>query len=262
MLYKPVGMSLEEALRTDIEVENRLRAEFPEITRVFTRIGTSDIATDPMPPNESDVYIFYKPLAEWPKTAGRPGTKPELNEQIGAMLKKMNPDYTILSAQPIEMRFNEMLEGTKAELAVKIFGNDYDVLEKLAEQLKDILEKMPDAAQVEFETEGRTPQLQMNVKRDVLQRYSLQASEVNKAADAALAGQEAGQIIEGNRRYDIVVRMPEELRIDDAQIKKVPLRVGEAGLLPLGDVVEFQTLKTVEPIRRDEGQRNAASKSR
>ena len=132
------------------------------------------------------------------------------------------------------------------------------MLEKLAEQIKGILEKMPDAAQVEFETEGRTPQLQMNVKRDVLQRYSLQASEVNKAVDAALAGQEAGQIIEGNRRYDIVVRMPEELRIDDAQIKKVPLRVGEAGLLPLGDVVEFQTLKTVEPIRRDEGQRRAA----
>src|SRR6266498_3660343 len=258
MLYKPVGMSLEESLRTDMEVENTLLRDFPEITRVFTRIGTSDIATDPMPPNESDVYIFYKPLNEWPKTAGRPQTKAELNAQIGEALKKLNPNYDILSAQPIEMRFNELLEGTKAELAVKIFGNDYDVLEKLAEQIKGILEKMPDAAQVEFETEGRTPQLQMNVKRDLLQRYALQASEVNKAVNAALAGQEAGQIIEGNRRYDIVVRMPEELRIDDAQIKKVPLRVGEAGLLPLGDVVEFQTLKTVEPIRRDEGQRRAA----
>src|SRR5207253_4927501 len=118
MLYKPVGMSLEEALRTDMEIERRLLAEFPEITRVFTRIGTSDIATDPMPPNESDVYIFYKPLKEWPKTSGRPRTKAELNQQIGAMLTKMNPDYNILSAQPIEMRFNEMLEGTKAELAV------------------------------------------------------------------------------------------------------------------------------------------------
>src|SRR6266498_2367766 len=199
MLYKPVGMSLEESLRTDIEVENTLLHDFPEITRVFTRIGTSDIATDPMPPNESDVYIFYKPISEWPKTAGRPRAKAELNAQIGATLKKLNPNYDILSAQPIEMRFNELL-----------------------------------------------------------QRYALQASEVNKAVNAALAGQEAGQIIEGNRRYDIVVRMPEELRIDDAQIKKVPLRVGEAGLLPLGDVVEFQTLKTVEPIRRDEGQRRAA----
>ena len=258
MLYKPVGMSLEEALRTDIEIENRLLAEFPEITRVFTRIGTSDIATDPMPPNESDVYIFYKPLNEWPKTSGRPRTKAELNQRIGAMLTKMNPDYNILSAQPIEMRFNEMLEGTKAELAVKIFGNDYDVLERLAEQIKGILEQTPGAAQVEYETEGRTPQLQMDVKRATLKRFSLQAGEVNKAVNAALAGQEAGQIIEGNKRYDIVVRMPEQLRADDEQIKKLPVRVGDTGLLPLGKVVEFHTLKTVEPIFRDSGQRRAA----
>src|SRR3989441_739212 len=258
MLYKPVGMSLEEALRTDIEIENRLLAEFPEITRVITTIGTSDIATDPIPPNESDVYVFYKPLNEWRKTPGRPRTKAELNEQIGAMLTKMNPDYNILSAQPIEMRFNEMLEGTKAELAVKIFGNDYDVLEKLAEQVKGILEKTPGAAQVEYETKGRTPQLQMDVKRATLQRYSLQAGEVNKAINAALAGQEAGQIIEGNRRYDIVVRMPEQLRADDEQIKKLPVRVGDTGLLPLGSPVAFQMLKTVEPIFRDAGQRRAA----
>src|SRR5712691_261228 len=258
MLYKPVGMSLDEALRTDIEVENRLLKDFPEITRVFSRIGTSDIATDPMPPNESDVYIFYKPLAEWPKTAGRPRTKAELNEQIGAMLSKMNPDYNVLSAQPIEMRFNEMLEGTKAELAVKIFGNDYDVLEKLAEQIKGTLEKTPGAAQVEYETEGRTPQLQIDVKRATLQRYSLQAGEVNKAINAALAGQEVGQIVEGNRRYDIVVRMPEQLRADDEQIKKLPVRVPDTGMIPLGKVVEFQTLKTVEPIFRDAGQRRAA----
>ena len=92
MLYKPVGMSMEDSLKTDLEVENRLHAEFPEITRVFSRIGTSEIATDPMPPNESDVYIFYKPLSEWPKTAGRPRNKAELREHIEAMLKKMNPE--------------------------------------------------------------------------------------------------------------------------------------------------------------------------
>src|SRR5205823_8821473 len=122
MLYKPVGMSLEESLRTDVEVENTLLRDFPEITRVFTRIGTSDIATDPMPPNESDVYIFYKPMDEWPRTAGRPTNKAELREQIEKTLKKISPDYDILFAQPIEMRFNEMLEGTKAEISVKIFG--------------------------------------------------------------------------------------------------------------------------------------------
>ncbi len=258
MLYKPVGMSMEESLRTDIEVTKRLLAEFPELTRIFTRIGTSDIATDPMPPNESDVYIFYKPLADWPKTPGRPSTKVELNEQIAVMLKKINPDYDILTAQPIEMRFNEMLEGTKAELSVKIFGNDYDLLEKIAAEIKEILEKTPGAAQVEFETEGRTPQLQINVKRDVLQRYGLQAAEVNKAVNAALAGEVVGTIVNGAKRNDIVVRMPEELRVEDEEIKKLPVRVGDTGLIPLGKLVEFETLKTVEPIQHDDGLRRAA----
>ena len=211
-----------------------------------------------MPPNESDVYIFYKPLEEWPKTPGRPTNKAELREQIEAMLKKINPDYNILFAQPIEMRFNEMLEGTKAELSVKIFGNDYDVLENSRGTDQRHSRKNPGAAQVEFETEGRTPQLQIHVKRDVLQRYSLQAAEVNKAVSAALAGQVVGMIVDGNRRHDIVVRMPEELRADDEQIKKLPVRVGETGLIPLGKLVEFETLKTVEPIQRDDGQRRAA----
>ena len=168
------------------------------------------------------------------------------------MLKTINPDYSMLFAQPIEMRFNEMLEGTKAELSVKIFGTDYDVLENRAEQIKGILEQTPGVAQVEFETEGRTPQLQIQINRDVLRRYSLQAAEVNKAIRVALAGQEVGMIVDGNRRYDIVVRLPEQLRADDAQIQKLPVRVGQTGLVPLGKLVEFKTLKAVEPIRRDE----------
>lgn len=258
MLYKPVGMSMEESLRTDIEVEKKLLAEFPEITRIFSRIGTSEIASDPMPPNESDVYIFYRPMKEWPKSAGRPATKAELREQVEASLKKINPDYTLLFAQPIEMRFNEMLEGTKAQLAVKIFGNDYDVLEKLAGQIKAILERIPGQDQVEFETEGRTPQLQLTVKRDMLRKYGLQAGEVNRAVRAALAGEVVGQIVDGNRRFDVAVRLAEPLRANDDEIKKLLLRVGEHGLLPLGQVVEFTTLKTVEPIQRDEGQRRAA----
>ena len=258
MLYKPVGMSMEESLRTDIEVEKMLLKDFPEITRVFSRIGTSAIASDPMPPNESDVYLFYKPLTDWPKSPGRPTTKAELREQVEAALKKINPAYDLLFAQPIEMRFNEMLEGTKAELAVKIFGNDYDLLEPLAGQIKGILENTPGVAEVEYETEGRTPQLQMNIKREVLRRYNIQAGEVNRAVHAALAGQVAGQLVEGNRRFDIMVRMPEELRADDEEIKKLPLRVGESGMLPLGQVVEFTTLKTVEPIQRESGQRRAA----
>jgi len=141
---------------------------------------------------------------------------------------------------------------------VKIFGNDYDVLDRLAEQIKGVLEKTPGAAQVEFETEGRTPQLQINARHEVLQRYGLQAGEVNKAVNAALAGEVVGTIVNGSKRNDIVVRMPEELRADDEQIKRLPVRVGDTGLVPLGKLVEFEMLKTVEPIQHDDGLRRAA----
>lgn len=258
MLYKPVGQSIEESVRADLEVEHRLLKEFPEVTRIFSRIGTSEVATDPMPVNESDVYIFYKPVREWPRTPGRPATKDALIQQLGAAIKRINADYDTLFAQPIEMRFNELLEGTKAELAVKIFGVDYDVLDALGEQIKAIVETTPGVAEVEFETEGRISQLQITPRRDVLRRHGLQSGEVNRAVTAALAGETVGQMIDGNRHFDIVVRMPETLRASDEAVKKLPLRVGEHGLLALGDVADFSVLKTVEPIRRDQGQRRAA----
>jgi cobalt-zinc-cadmium resistance protein CzcA len=258
MLYKPVEMSLDESVRTDLELEKTLLREFPEITRIFTRIGTSDIATDPMPPNECDVYIFYKPLDQWPKTPGRPRSKVELNSQIDATLKKLDPNYKILFAQPIEERFNEMLEGTKAELAVKIFGDDYAVLEKLADQIKGILEKTPGAEEVEHETEGRRPQLLIEARHNELQRYGLSAGEVNKAVAAALAGKVVGTAIDGEKRYDIVVRMPEEIRADNEKIRQLPLRVGDHGLVKMGEVVDLKTVEVVEPIFRDEGHRRAA----
>ncbi|HUS36871.1 MAG TPA: CusA/CzcA family heavy metal efflux RND transporter [Verrucomicrobiae bacterium] len=258
MLYKPVGMSVEEAIRTDLEVEAKLRETFPEITRIFSRIGTSDIATDPMPVNESDLYIFYKPTDQWPRQKGRPRDKAELREHIEAALKKINPEYNLLFAQPIEMRFNELLEGTKAELAVKIFGEDYDVLERAATEVKEILEKMPGTGEVEHETEGRTQQIQITAQREALRRYNVQAAELNRTVAAALAGVTVGTVVEGNHRHDVVVRMPENLRANDAEIQKLPVRVGETGLLPLGKLVEFKTLRTVEPIQRDEGKRRAA----
>ncbi len=258
VFYKPVATSLEESVRLDIELENTFRREFPEITRVFTRIGTSDIATDPMPASESDVYIFYKPINEWPKTRGRPRNKAELNTQIGAVAKRLSPNSNIILSQPIEERFDEMLEGTKAELAVKIFGDDYDVLEKLAAQIKSILENTPGVEEVEHETEGRTPQLLIEARHDELQRYGLSAAEANKAVSAALAGKVAGTAIDGEKRYQIVVRMPDEFRADDEKIRQLPVRVGDHGLIKLGEVAELKTVEVVEPILRDEGRRRAA----
>src|SRR5213079_2912750 len=258
VFYKPVGTSLQESVRIDLELEKTLLRDFPEITRVFTRAGTNDIATDPMPASESDIFIFYKPIKEWPKNSARPRNKAELHAQIGQVMKRLSPKSNIIFSQPIEERFDEMLEGTKAELSVKIYGDDYDVLDKLAEQIKGILEKTPGAGEIEYETEGRTGQLLIEAKHDVLQRYSLSASEVNKAVSAALAGQVVGTAIDGEKRYEIVVRMPDQFRADEQKIRELPLRVGDHGLLKLGEIADLKTVEVGEPILRDEGRRRAA----
>src|SRR5213082_2275938 len=258
VFYKPVGTSLQESVRIDIELEKTLLRDFPEITRDFTRAGTNDIATDPMPASESDIFIFYKPIKEWPKTRGRPRNKAELHTQIGSVMKGLSPKSNIIFSQPIEERFDEMLEGTKAELSVKIYGDDYDVLDKLAEQIKGILEKTPGAGEIEFETEGRTEQILIEAKHDQLKRYSLSASEVNKAVSAALAGRVVGTAIDGEKRYEIVVRMPDQFRGDEQKIRELPLRVGDHGLLKLGEVADLKTVEVVEPILRDDGRRRAA----
>ena len=258
VFYKPVGTSLQESVRIDLELEKTLRRDFPEITRVFARTGTNDIATDPMPASESDIFIFYKPIKEWPKNSARPRNKAELHAQIGQVMKRLSPKSNIIFSQPIEERFDEMLEGTKAELSVKIYGDDYDVLDKLAEQIKGILKKTPGAGEIEFETEGRKGQLLIEAKHDQLQRYSLSASEVNKAVSAALAGQVIGTAIDGEKRYEIVVRLPDQFRGDEQKIRELPLRVGDHGLLKLGEVADLKTVEVVEPILRDEGRRRAA----
>ncbi len=153
-----------------------VRETFPEIARVFSRIGTSEVASDPMPPNETDFYVSYHPRSQWRAINGRVPTKPELARLVGDEIEREFKGTHVLIAQPIEMRFNEMLEGIRADVSVKIFGNDYDVLEKLAEQAKPLLKEIPGASEVEYETEGRAPVLEIKLKRDALTRYNLSAA--------------------------------------------------------------------------------------
>jgi heavy metal efflux system protein len=256
MVYKPVDMSLEDSLAKEIALEKALVAKFPQLTHVFSRIGTSAVATDPMPPNENDLYIHYKPQDEWP--ADGPQSKAELIKAIEAEALKLYGDQHFLFAQPIEMRFNEMLEGTRADLSVKIFGENNDRLEALGEQALKVIKRVPGTAQAELEVDGRTPSLVVKVNQNALVRLGLGADEVNSAITAALAGQEVGAILEGIRRHAIVVRLPDTKRADFETIRALPLRVGTAGLVPLGRVATLEEVMAVEPVRRDNGQKRAA----
>ena len=254
MVYREVGTSLEESVSKQLRLEAALREKCPEITRVFCRMGTSEVATDPMPPGEIDLYVMYKPVAQWPKTPGRATSKVELCGAIEELIKEFEPASNVEFAQPIEARFNEMLEGSKSELSVKIYGQDFDELERIGTQVRDIIKSVP-GGDADFEVDGRTSTLLLEVKRQELMRRNIANEEVNHTVAAALGGEPVGVMLEGNRRRSIVVRLPDDQRADFDVIRSLPVRVGDTGLLPLGQLVDLRTVKTVEPIKHESGQR-------
>lgn len=257
-IVRPASISLEASLEIEKKAERVLLQEFPEIETIFCRLGTSEVATDPMGVNLGDTYLMLKPHAQWRKENGRTLTKAELAKAMTETLEQAVPGNEFLISQPIEMRFNELMEGVRADIAVKIFGDDYDTLEKIAGEVKGVLEKVPGADEVEFEPSGRLPMLEISPRRDVLRRHNLHVGDLNQTVHTALAGETVGSLMEGNRRFDIVVRLPESARQDNDVIRQLPVRVGEQGMLPLGAVAEFKTNATAEPIMREFGQRRAA----
>jgi cobalt-zinc-cadmium resistance protein CzcA len=262
MVFRTSSINIDESIEQQRKTEREIPKRVPEVTHVFSRIGSAEIATDPMPPSDCDFYVYYKPQGEWRRVDNRPISKDELAKIITTEIENLNPGARVMVAQPVEMRFNEMLEGIRADIAVKIFGNDYDVLERLGSEVKEVLEQIPGTregeGEVEYETTGRAPMLEIKVKRNVLVKYNLHAGDVNQTIAAALGGQTVGMMIDGNRRFDIVVRLAERDRESLDTIRALPVRVGEAGLLPLGEVAEIDRVKTVSPILRDSGQRRAA----
>ena len=238
--------------------EKMLLEKFPEVDYIFGRLGTAEVATDPMGVNVSDTYIMFKPQNTWRKINGRRATKDDLANLMTQELGKYVPGEAHLFGQPIEMRFNEILEGTRADIAVKIFGEDFATIEKIANEARVILEKIPGAADVELDAMGRAPLLEIIPKREAMSKYNLHAAELNRVVDTALAGQVVGKLIEGNRRFDIVVRLSEELRENIEELKRLPVRVDDGGLLTLGQVADFRVVEQVAAISREYSQRRAA----
>ena len=262
MVFRDSSINIEQSIEQQRKTEQEIPKRVPEVTHVFSRIGSAEIATDPMPPSDCDFYVYYKPQSEWRKVDNRRISKEELAKIIVAEIEALNPGARVMAAQPVEMRFNEMLEGIRADIAVKIFGNNYDVLERLGAEVKDILEQIPGTregeGEVEYETTGRSPMLEIRAKREVLAKYNLHSGEVNQTIATALGGQSVGTMIEENRRFEIVVRLADSDRENLAAIRALPVRVGDAGILSLGDLADIEKVETVSPILRDSAQRRAA----
>jgi len=258
MVTRSNVVSLDTSLEMQETTEKALLEEVPEIAEIFSRIGTPEVATDPMPVGQADMFISYKPREKWRKLNGRPMSTDDLARKIIETAEQNVPGQELVMSQPIEMRFNELMEGIRADVSVKLFGDDYDVLEKKAGEIKELLEKVPGASEVEFEASGRTPMLEVQVDRDALIKYNVHAEEVNKAVTTGLGGEPVGRFVEGNRRFDIVVRLQEQAREDLSVLENLPVRVGESGLVPVKNVARFKRTASVDPIRRDSGQRRAA----
>jgi cobalt-zinc-cadmium resistance protein CzcA len=257
-MIRTTSIGIDASVAMQKQGERVLLEKFPEVAYTFSRLGTAEIASDPMGVNVADTYIMFNPPEKWRKVNGKIIGKEELAALMTEELGKYLPGEGHLFSQPIEMRFNEILEGTRADIAVKVFGEDFAVIEKVASEAREILEQIRGASDVEFDALGKSPLLEIVPKREAMSKYNIHAAELNAVVHTALAGQEVGKLIEGNRRFDIVVRLSEELREKIDGLKRLPVRVDDGGLLTLGQVADFRVVEQVAAIAREFSQRRAA----
>lgn len=251
------GTSLTQAVEMQEMLERRIK-ELPEVERVFAKIGTPEIATDPVPPSVADTFIILKPRKEWPDPR-----KPKaafVAELQAAVQEIPGSKYEI--TQPIEMRFNELISGVRADVAIKIYGDDLDTLAELAGTVEGIVASVPGAADVQYEQVTGLPILSIHPDRDALARYGLDVSDVQRVAGIALGGEVAGRYFEGDRRFDIVVRFPEYLRTDVLAIERLPVPLPESRrasggpmFVPLSEVARVEIAPGPNQISRENGKR-------
>jgi len=249
--------SLTQSLQMQQEIEKTLKTKFPEVDRVFARTGTAEIASDPMPPNISDGYIMLKPEDQWPKPKK---TRDELLaeiQKITAQLAGNNYEFS----QPIQLRFNELISGVRSDVAVKVFGDDMDVLNDTANKISVVLGKVAGASEVKVEQTTGLPVLSVDIDRGKTARYGLNVGDVQDAVAVAVGGREAGILFQGDRRFDIVVRLPDDLRNSIESMKQLPVPLPKAAnsigfsYIPLGELASLNVAPGPNQVSREDGKR-------
>ena len=212
------GTSLTQSVEMQLKLEEALRS-VPEVREVFSKIGTAEVATDPMPPNVADTFIMMKPPAEWPDPSM---TKAQVVAKIEKVVEQL-PGNVYEFTQPIQMRFNELISGVRSDVAVKIFGDDLDTLLQIAGQAQKVMQDIPGAADVKTEQISGLPVLTVKLNRTTLSRYGISVADVQNIVEIAVGGKSAGLVFEGDRRFDLVVRLPEQLRSNLEAIRSLPI---------------------------------------
>ncbi len=243
------SVSLPESVEISTRVERIIR-RFPEVKQVVTKIGRPDLATEAMGIYQGDVYVILKPPAEW--TTGR--SKDEL---IGAMSEALGsmPGVAVNFTQPMAMRLDEVVSGVKADVAVKIFGPDAGTLERLGEQVQGVLAAVPGAADLQVEVLSGAAQLEIVVDRARMARYGLNVAHVRELVETAIGGATATKILDGSRRFDVVVRFPDAIRGDPSALAGLLLTAPGGERVPLGNVANVAIVRGPEAINHEDGQR-------
>jgi cobalt-zinc-cadmium resistance protein CzcA len=249
------GTGLQQAISMQHLIERRLM-ELPEVENAFAKIGTSDIATDPMPPSVADGFVIMKPREQWPDPRK---SKTDLVRDIENAVRVL-PGNNYEFTQPIQMRFNELIAGVRSDVAVKVFGDDLEAMNAEAKRIAAILESVPGSADVKVEPVTGLPMLEVVADRASLARHGLPLASVQDIAQIGVGGRSAGQLFEGDRRFDIVVRLPEDVRGDVTALQRLPLALpaesGESGaVIPLGAVAGIQLTESPNQISRENGKR-------
>lgn len=244
------GKSLEGTIERTTQIEKILLEEFPEVLQVVSRIGAAEIPTDPMSMQDSDVIIRLKPRSEWTSA----NTKEDLAE---LMKKKLSiiPNMEIEFTQPIEMRFNELITGVRSDVAIKIFGEDLDILASKGNEVRELVENIEGVGDISVEKIVGLPQMSVKYNRSKIARYGLQIKAINDVISAGFAGKKAGVIFEGEKRYDLVIRLKEKNRQDITDLQNLMISTPNHGQIPLNEVAEVVYDKGPAKISRDETRR-------
>jgi cobalt-zinc-cadmium resistance protein CzcA len=261
------GTSLSQSVRMQLTLESVLKT-LPEVQRVFARIGTAEVANDPMPPSVADTFVMLKDRKDWPDS-GKP--KARLLDEISAVIARV-PGNNYEVTQPIQMRTNELISGVRADVAVKIYGDDLDQLVRTAAQVRAAVAKVAGAVDVKAEQVAGLPLLTVEPDRTALANYGLNPGDLQDTVAIAIGGREAGQLFDGDRRFDIVVRLPEVLRENGAMLAELPIALGDGGeadeaagaatwrtgaprTVPLREVAKIESRLGPNQINRENGKR-------
>ena len=244
------GTSLKQAVQMQEQLEADI-AKLPEVERVFAKIGTAEVATDAVPPSVADNFIILKPRHEWPDPKK---SKNVLVSELEAQVMPI-PGNRYEFLQPIQMRFNELIAGVRAELAIKVFGDDFDTLITLGDEIEKVINQVPGAVDIAVEQATGLPVLTIRPNRQALARYGLSMSELQSFVATAIGGSIAGQLYEGDQRVDIVVRLPERLRSDPDALLNLPIPVIRGGFVPLGELAKTELVIGYNQINRENGKR-------